>query len=143
MKSKVLNDETERRYLLIFEEGEEFIFTLEKFAEENKITAAYFEGIGAFKNVVVSYFDWERKEYLEIPFNEQVEILSLNGDIACTKDKPKVHAHVVCGRRDGSAVGGHLFKGNIRPTLELILSESDRVLKRIKDPKTGVYLINL
>jgi predicted DNA-binding protein with PD1-like motif len=143
MKSKVLNDETERRYLLIFEEGEEFISTLEKFAEENKITAAYFEGIGAFKNVVVSYFDWERKEYLEIPFNEQVEILSLNGDIACTKDKPKVHAHVVCGRRDGSAVGGHLFKGNIRPTLELILSESDRVLKRIKDPKTGVYLINM
>ncbi len=143
MKSKILNENAERRYLLIFEEGEEFMSALEKFAEDNKITAGYFEGIGAFSSVIVSYFDWDRKEYLKNPFNEQVEILSLNGDIACSGDKPKVHAHAVCGRRDGSAVGGHLFKGYIRPTLELVLSESDRVLKRIQDPQTGVYLINL
>jgi len=143
MNSRILNEDTERRYLLVFEEGEEFMSALEKFAEDNKITAGYFEGIGAFKNVVVSYFDWELKEYLKNPFNEQVEILSLNGDIACSEGKPKVHAHVVCGRRDGTAVGGHLFEGNIRPTLELVLSESDRVLKRIKDPETGISLIKL
>jgi len=141
MKSKLLNEDGERRYFLVFEEGEEIITTLETFAEQHKITAAYFEGIGAFKNVVVAYFDWDRKEYLENPFNEQVEILSLSGDIACQGDKPRVHAHVVCGRRDGSAVGGHLFKGYIRPTLELALTESDRILKRVKDPSTGVYLI--
>ncbi|HEX4156272.1 MAG TPA: PPC domain-containing DNA-binding protein [Acidobacteriaceae bacterium] len=41
---------------------------------------------------------------------EQVELLSLSGDEAVKDGEPQVHAHVVVGRRDGTAHGGHLLR---------------------------------
>jgi hypothetical protein len=46
-----------------------------------------------------------------------VELLSLIGDIAEDGGEPKVHAHVIVGRSDGTAHGGHLQKAVVRPTL--------------------------
>ena len=43
--------------------------------------------------------------------SEQVEVLSLIGDVALKDGEPKVHAHVVVGRSDGSTRGGHLMDG--------------------------------
>jgi uncharacterized protein len=53
---------------------------------------------------------------------EQVKVASLLGDVSSGKDGPVVHAHVVLGRRDGSALAGHLLAVRVRPTLELILT---------------------
>jgi len=52
---------------------------------------------------------------------EQVKVASLLG-VSSGKDGPVVHAHVVLGRRDGSALAGHLLAVRVRPTLELILT---------------------
>jgi hypothetical protein len=38
-------------------------------------------------------------------FDEQLEVLSLVGDVALQDDKPVVHAHLIVGRRDGPAYG--------------------------------------
>jgi predicted DNA-binding protein with PD1-like motif len=76
---------------------------LTRFAEEQRIGAASFTAIGAFSEADLGYFDWEKKDYERIPVREQVEVLSLIGDIALDGDRRKVHAHVVLGRRDGAA----------------------------------------
>src|ERR671935_35442 len=52
-----------------------------------------------------------RKEYKRIPLQEQVEVLTLAGDITVKESEPQVHAHVVVGKADGSAWGGHLLQG--------------------------------
>lgn len=76
--------------------------------------------------------------------NEQVELLSLLGHITRERTgEPNIHAHVVLGEADGTAVGGHLVEAIVRPTLELILSESPAHLRRRKDPATGLALIDL
>lgn len=62
---------------------------------------------GAFERATLGYFDWERKDHECIPAEEQVEVLSLVGDIALHDDKPKIHADVVLGQRDGTAKGVH------------------------------------
>jgi len=31
---------------------------------------------------VLGYFDWERKDYLRTPIEEQIEVASLSGDVA-------------------------------------------------------------
>lgn len=54
-----------------------------------------------------------------------------------------MHAHVVVGLRDGSARGGHLLSANVRPTLEVILTESPSYLKRVHDPESGLALIRI
>ena len=142
MRSKIL-DETggARTFALVFDTGEEPVSLLTRFAVEHNITAARFTAIGAFSDVVVAYFDWEKKDYVRIPIREQVEVLALVGDIALAENKPKLHAHVVLGKRDGSAHGGHLMEARVRPTLEVVLTESAASLARRHDPKSGLALI--
>ena len=125
MKSKLIReDRGSKTYALIFETGDEAMAGLKQFAEQQRLGAAQITGIGAFRDVTLGYFNWEKKEYQKIPVNEQVEVLSLIGDVAQEKGKPKVHVHVVVGRSDGTTRGGHLLEGHVRPTLEAILTES-------------------
>ena len=69
------------------------------------------------------YFDWLKKDYTRIPIEEQVEVLALVGDITLN-DEPKLHTHVVVSKADGTAHGGHLLEAHVRPTLEVIITES-------------------
>ena len=93
---------------------------------------------------MVAYFDWETKDYVKIPIREQVEVLVLSGDVSDeASGKSKLHAHVVVGKRDGSAHGGHLMEAHVRPTLELILTESPQHLVRRFDAGSGLSLIRV
>ena len=143
MRSKVLNENGERTFALIFETGEEAIRRLTEFANEYNIGAARFTAIGAFSEVVLGYFDWEKKDYLHMPFMEQMEVLSLVGDIAREGNESKVHAHVVLGRRNASTCGGHLLQARVRPTLEVMLTESPQHLQRVHDSESGLALIDI
>ena len=78
-----------------------------------------------------------------IPVEEQVEVASLIGDIAVGPDgKPSVHVHAVLGRRDGTALAGHLQEGHVRPTLEIIITELPAHLCKVKDAESGLALIS-
>ena len=143
MRSKELSADRERTFALIFDAGDEVISGLTRFAQEHNLSATRFTAIGAFESVVLGYFDWEKKDYERIPLNQQVEVLALVGDVALDAGKPKVHAHIVVGMRDGTARGGHLLEARVRPTLEVILTESPGHLKREFDPESGLALIRI
>lgn len=143
MTSKLLIARPERTWVLVFEAGDEVMSELGGFARQNALAGTRFTGIGAFSDVVLGYFRWEQKAYARIPVAEQVEVLSLAGDVALGDGGPKVHAHVVVGRSDGAAMGGHLMEAHVRPTLELMVTESPRELVRRHDPASGLALIDL
>jgi Predicted DNA-binding protein with PD1-like DNA-binding motif len=143
MRAKVINESPERTIALIFDQGDEVMSILQHFAKEHALTASRFSAIGALQEAVLGYFDWERKDYERIAVDEQVEVLSLNGDIAMEGSEPKVHAHTVLGRRDGSTVGGHLLQATVRPTLEVLLIESPGYLRKRCDPESGLALIDI
>lgn len=143
MRAKVLNEHGETTYAVVFETGEEVVSGLTRFAEQENLTASHITAIGAFSDAVLGYFDWDRKDYQRIPLREQVEVVSLIGDVALDGAHPKVHAHVVLGLRDGSARGGHLLEAHVRPTLEVILTESPTYLKREFDPVSRLALIRI
>jgi len=131
------------RYVLIFDKGDELIQLLTDFAKAKGLSAAQFTAIGAFSDAVLGYFDRERKDYRKIPVPTQVEVVSLLGDIAVNGGEPVVHAHAVLGGPDASARVGHLLEGHVWPTLELILEESPRDLRKRHDPDVGLALIDL
>jgi predicted DNA-binding protein with PD1-like motif len=145
MKSKLINEHGgSRTFAVIFDTGDEVASGLAEFARANNLSAAQFTAIGAFRDVTLGYFNWEKKDYKRIPLHEQVEVLSLLGDVALDEQGgPKVHAHVVLGRSDGSACGGHLLEAHVRPTLEVILTESPAHLHRRHDPESGLALIRV
>jgi len=73
--------------------------------------------------------------------DEQVELLSLIWDVARKGEKPVVHAHAVIGKKDGTAHGGHLLEAHVRPTCEVLLTESPAHLQKVIDPESGLALI--
>jgi uncharacterized protein len=145
MRSKLLHEsDGQKTYALVFETGDEVMSNLKTFARDNRLGGGHFTAIGAFQDVTLGYFDWTKKEYTRIPVREQVEVVSLVGDVAeGERGEPEIHAHVVLGKSDGAALGGHLLEARVRPTLEVMLVESSTHLRRKHDPETGLALIRL
>jgi uncharacterized protein len=143
VQHKLIHDSAgQRTFAVILETGEEIVASLQRFAEGERIFAAQITAIGALSDVVLLYFDWQKKEYLRIPVREQVEVVSLMGDIAeAPNGKPALHLHMVVGKRDGTALAGHLGEAHVRPTLEAIVTESPAHLRKAKDPESGLALI--
>jgi predicted DNA-binding protein with PD1-like motif len=141
MQFKLLNADPPITYAVALETGDEASAELASFIREQEVEAASLTAIGAFSHAVLGYFDWQTKQYRKITVDEQVEVLSLMGDVAATDGTPSLHAHVVLGKSDGSAVGGHLLEAHIRPTLEVILIQPPSYLRKHKDPETGLPLI--
>lgn len=145
MKNRLLNDSGDlRTFALVLDTGDEAKSCVERFAREHGVTSAQITGIGAFSDCVLCYFDWDTKQYSDNSVDEQVEVASLIGDIGEGPDgAPAIHIHLVLGRSDARALAGHLGSGHVRPTLELIVTESAAHLRRRRDPETGLNLIEL
>jgi hypothetical protein len=143
MKFKALGGASEKTYALIFDKGDETVRGLIGFAKECGLGGSHLTAIGAFSDATLGFFDRDKKEYRRIPIREQVEVLSLVGDITLKDGAPQLHAHVVVGKADGSAHGGHLLEAHVWPTLEVIVTESPRHLRRKIDEETGLALIDV
>lgn len=144
MKSKLLHEEKGlKTFALVFDKNDEVRTKLLEFANSNRLADAHLSAIGAFSQVTLGFFDRERKDYKRIPLGEQVEVLSFSGNIVQKDGKPRLHAHVVVGKSDGSAHGGHFLEGKVWPTLEMIVSEMPVDLRRTQDEESGLALINL
>lgn len=141
MRSKLLNVDPPVTYAVVLDTGDETVAELGKFIRDNEVEAASLTAIGAFHRALLGYFDWQSKEYKKIGVEEQVEVLSLLGDVAVAEGGPTLHVHAVLGKADGSVVGGHLLEGHVRPTLEVILIQPPSYLRKRRDPVTGLALI--
>jgi uncharacterized protein len=143
MKSKLIDGDGPDTYVVVFETGEEVASGLKRFAEENELAGSSFKAIGALSGAKVGWFNWQTKSYeIAAEFKEQIEVLSLIGDVALEDGRPVVHAHLIVGKRDGTAHGGHLIEAYVRPTLEVVLVESSQPLRKKVDRESGLALIN-
>jgi uncharacterized protein len=142
MKWDLLRVQDGRTYALIYDIGEEVMENLLDFAKQQNLAGSSITGIGALSDVTLGYFDWDQKKYVPNAVQEQVELVSLIGDISLDPaGNPALHVHVVVGKRDGTAWGGHLIAGHVRPTLEMIITEQPAHLQRKIDPATGLATI--
>ncbi|MCL4301180.1 MAG: DNA-binding protein [Anaerolineae bacterium] len=143
MDAKLLYEYGEQKTIaVIFDKGDEFIARLTEFAKKQDLAGSHFTAIGAFSEVTLGFFDRQQKDYQRIPIREQVEVLSLVGNIALDQGAPKVHAHVVLGKADGTAHGGHILEARVWPTLEVIVVKEPVYLHRRTDEETGLALID-
>lgn len=131
-----------RVFAVVLDAGDEAFACISRFANDHAISAASITAIGAFQTATVGFFDIETKTYLDIPVDEQSEVLSLIGDIAEGDDgRASLHLHAVLGLRDGTTKGGHLLKATVRPTLEVIVTEMPGHLRRRKVEALGIALL--
>ncbi|MGN9837054.1 PPC domain-containing DNA-binding protein [Nonomuraea sp. H19] len=142
MRLSTLDEQT---YVVVLDDGDEVVDGLTAWADEVGIRSARLTGIGGFRRVTLGFYDPSELDYRRIPVDEQTEVLALVGDFTMTEDgtRPQLHAHVVVGQADGAARGGHLLSGEVWPTLEVIVTQTPRHLRRRHDPHTGLALIDL
>lgn len=137
-----LIDQSPKTFILVFRKGDELASGLRGFAEDLKLSAASFKAVGALSSARLAWLNWETKRYEpSVTLHEQLELLSLIGDVALLQGKPVVHAHAVVGKKDGTAHGGHLLEARVRPTCEVVLTESPTSLQKFIDPESGIALI--
>jgi uncharacterized protein len=143
MQSKLVSRPGETRvWFAVLDAGEEVKKAILALVQQEKIAAASFVALGAFEKAIIAYFDWEKKKYQPIPIENQVEVITLVGDVVPDeKNKPNLHAHTVLGLADGTTRGGHLMEAYVRPTLEITVTETPAHLVRRPQPGLGLALI--
>jgi predicted DNA-binding protein with PD1-like motif len=143
MKVRLLSENAGvKHYAIILTKGDEVMSGLTDFARQNKVTSGSFTAIGAFSHATVAWFDDGRREFKLIPIEQQVELVSMIGDIALVKDRPAVHTHVAVASSDGTMRGGHVINAFVFPTLELFMTVYPTPLHKESDEATGLKLID-
>jgi uncharacterized protein len=141
MRSRVLDESGGRRTIaLVFDTGQA-VAGLRDFAVANRLGGSQITAVGALSSAVLGFFELGPRDYKRILVDEQVEVLSLVGNFALHEGQPRLHAHIVLGKTDGTAHGGHLLEAHGRPTLEVLIFESPQSLERRHDPETGLALL--
>jgi predicted DNA-binding protein with PD1-like motif len=86
---------------LSFSAGEEVMATLKSYLEEHDITAAHITGLGAAGHIEIAYYNLATKEYERHTIEEDVEILSLTGNVGVGSGGDTIiHLHGTFGKRD-------------------------------------------
>jgi predicted DNA-binding protein with PD1-like motif len=130
-------------YVLVLADGDQVQAAIAAFAHDYHVVDARFSAIGAVRDPEVAWFDKNRKQYKAMALREQMEVLTLAGDIALgSEGQPIVHTHVVMARSDGEAWGGHLVEATTSPTLELYVTTYAEPLHKRLDPATDLMLID-
>jgi predicted DNA-binding protein with PD1-like motif len=120
--------------------GEELVETLLAWCAAGNIKGATLTGLGAADMLDIAYYNLATKSYERHSVTEEVEILSLNGNLASV-DKPLLHIHGVFGKKDLSTFGGHIFSMRVSGACEIHLTSFAKAFERKKDEATGLNLL--
>lgn len=118
--------------------GEDILASLSDAVHEEKSTLALTTGLGMISDFEIGYFD--NGKYLRKVFAEAHELLSMQGSVA-TEGDPRLHIHVTVADKTHSAFGGHLLRGKVWMSNEIVALRveglsSSRELDTVK--KVGV-----
>jgi predicted DNA-binding protein with PD1-like motif len=126
--------------IIRFDQGDEVIAKLLEYCNSEHIEAAYFTGLGACATVTLAYYDLEKKKYVDKKF-EDLEIVSLTGNVAKLAKDTIIHAHGVFGDKHYQTVGGHIKELIVSATCEVHLSILKGKMRRSYDNTTGLNLL--
>ena len=93
---------------------------------------------------MLGHYDFkDTKTYMYETFDEDLELLTLSGNVSTMNLKALPHAHVTLGRRDFSVIGGHLEEGSLANMVEVNLTKLPGKLLKEKDENVGLNLFQL
>lgn len=117
---------------------EDIYAKLKEVCEKHRVeTAIVLSGIGQLKGFQLGYFK-EKGNYTPDNFTKSYELLSLTGNVSKQEKEYKFHLHAVLGNENKAVVGGHLIKGKVAITNEIVLLKTDLKIKRKLEEETGL-----
>lgn len=131
------------RFQIRIPSGQPLLANLLRFLASEKIGYATLAGLGALRQATVSYWNATTQQYEAHDVDEQVELVSLVGNVSMKDDAPFVHAHVTLGRSDLSILGGHFNEAIVHPNVEVWVRREHAAVERVLDESCGLYLMDL
>ena len=129
----------EGAYIVSIEDRASILDALTDFISSQKIQAGQITGIGATNEATLRSFDPNSKKYVDKTFNEQMEISNLSGNISEAEGKLLLHMHITLGRRDYTALAGHLLDAKIRGAGEFFVYPLNFRAVKTKNKDVGLY----
>jgi len=118
--------------------GEDIYRELEQVCQKHGVgTAVVLSGVGQLKQFELGYFK-EKGDYTPEGFEKPHELLSLTRSISNQEGEHSFHPHAVLGNKEKSVVGGHLIKGIVEVTTEIVLLKTSVKFKRKLEESTGL-----
>ncbi len=110
-------------------------------AKGERVRTGSVQGVGGVDTLRLAYFNRDAKKYEEHDYREFLEVASLVGNVTLKDGKPFLHIHGTFGRRDMSAIAGHVISATVSPTLEVVVIPTRNTALRRFDDETGLNLI--
>lgn len=121
-------------YVLRLESGEELQEALRHFAGNLELKGAFYQGIGTMADVELAFYRVNEQKYERKFFPHDYEIISLMGNISQGSDEVLAHSHVCLGDSEFNTISGHLVRGTVSLTAEILITPVDISLTRKEDP---------
>ena len=123
--------------------GEEVVGCLKDLARSERLPSASITGLGAVGEATLAFFDRDRRTYVETRLAEDLEVVSMVGNIAWLGDDPVVHLHGVLSRPDATTAAGHIMRAVVSVTVEATLIVHPDRVARAPDSLFGLNLLDL
>jgi predicted DNA-binding protein with PD1-like motif len=130
-------------FVVRLEKDEEIITALTQAIRSTQIKGGFFYGLGVGRNLQLGYFDAREQVYTRKEFPDEYEFTSFLGNISWINDELTIHCHVTITDAQFHAYGGHLFRGTVPATLEIVIFPFTKPLTRKRDHATGLNLLEL
>ncbi|MBS7009487.1 PPC domain-containing DNA-binding protein [Anaerostipes sp.] len=127
-------------YVIRLEKGEEIVAKMKELCEKENVKLASLSGIGAVNKVTAGLFKTKEKKYVSKTYEEDMEIVSLGGNVSCMNGETYLHFHISVANEAGEVRGGHLTEAYISATGELILTEIEGSADREYSEEIGLNL---
>jgi predicted DNA-binding protein with PD1-like motif len=133
----------ESAYIVSVEDRSSILEALTDFVTSQKIQAGQITGIGAVNEATLRFFDPITNKYSNKAFNEQMEVSNLSGNISTVEGKTILHLHITLGRKDYTALAGHLLDAKIRGAGEFFVYPIDAKVIKVKNEEIGLNIYDL
>jgi len=128
-------------YFLVFEPGDNVIEHFIKFCKDYHVRTGSFTGIGGLSSIKLGHFNTTTQRYMEKDVVENLEVLSLNGNITIKDKEPFIHMHATVSDANMNFYGGHVIEAEVSVTLEIHIADYRETLHREFDEELGLFII--
>ncbi len=129
----------------VLKKGEELVGSLNDFVKKEKVKGAWIFVVGACDELEAGYYDLKSKSYKFKKYDQELEILNIQGNISWNGDEPVIHLHGTFAGEDGNAFGGHIKSLKVSVTCEVFVHDwfgAGRI-ERKSDDSIGLKLLDL
>jgi len=121
--------------------GSDLLKELEDYVRANGINLAWLSGVGAVSRATIRYYDQPKQEWIDLEFDQRLEVAGMLGNVSLMNGEPIVHVHITLADEQGRCYGGHLGRNTLVFNLEILLTTlSGPPVTRKMDAQTGLTL---